>query len=395
MPHVIGYDTLNEPSPGYIGIERLSRALPVYNGAPQLTGFESLMIPAGFAREVPLVERKHLRQEITGRVRLNPDGVSAWRDPRRDVWRSHGVWDVDARGEPRLLRDDYFSGVKAFSDCMLPFARRYAEAMRAEHPDAIAFVEGEPGAAEPLRWDGDIPVVNASHWYDLLTLITKRYDPAAALVWGSDGTVTGVEAVRASFKAQIGEHVEASRRYLGGAPTLIGEFGLPYDLDGGRAYGSGDWSAQEAALASYYDALDANLCHSAHWNYTADNDNRWGDGWNQEDLSIFSRDQQRARPDDPDAGARALKGFCRPCVHAAAGTPVRQELAQDTHSFTLEIDVDAQVQAPTEVFVPLVHFPRFPEGLTVTSGETHYDRATQLLHWRAAAPGRQTLTIRR
>ena len=46
-----------------------------------------------------------------------------------------------------------------------------------------------------------------------------------------------------------------------------------------------------------YDALDELLLHSTQWNYTASNRNdlRIGDGWNQEDLSIFTRDQQ----DDP------------------------------------------------------------------------------------------------
>ncbi len=43
---------------------------------------------------------------------------------------------------------------------------------------------------------------------------------------------------------------------------------------------------------------------------------QFGDGWNQEDLSIWSADQVDD-PADPDAGARALQGFCRPWVRAA------------------------------------------------------------------------------
>jgi hypothetical protein len=242
-----------------------------------------------------------------------------------------------------------------------------------------------------LRWDSDIPVVNASHWYDLLTLITKRYDPAAALVWGNLAPVKGDQAVRESFKRQIGAHLEMSREHLNDAPTLIGEFGIPYDLNDGRAFTTGDFSEQEAALGSYYDALDAHLSHSAQWNYTADNSNRWGDGWNQEDLSLFSADQLGRK--DPDAGARALKGFCRPCVQAAAGIPRRQEFALDRRSFTLEVENDPRIKAPTEVFIPLVHFPVEHTKVEVSSGSVTYDVEKQTLEWRGAQSGMQVLKV--
>jgi hypothetical protein len=41
----------------------------------------------------------------------------------------------------------------------------------------------------------------------------------------------------------------------------------------------------------YYNAMNTNLLHTMLWNYTADNDNTWGDQWNQEDFSIFSTTQ--------------------------------------------------------------------------------------------------------
>ncbi len=71
-----------------------------------------------------------------------------------------------------------------------------------------------------------------------------------------------------------------------------------------------------------YDALDALQLSSTQWNYTASNRNdlRVGDGWNQEDLSIFSPDQAGdPGRNDPDAGARGLLGFCRPYAPLAQG----------------------------------------------------------------------------
>ena len=55
------------------------------------------------------------------------------------------------------------------------------------------------------------------------------------------------------------------------------------------------------------------LMNSTQWNYTASNrnDQAVGDGWNQEDLSIYSIDQ-RSDPADINSGGRALKGFVRP-----------------------------------------------------------------------------------
>ncbi len=385
MDHVLGYDSLNEPAAGYVGIADLREPLPVYHSAPRLTGFESLTIPAGFPARVPRVERRGLRQEVAGEVLLNPEAISAWRDPAADVWRREGVWEADAAGRPHLLRPTHFAGVRFFADCVVPFVKRYAAALRAVDPGAILFIEGEPEAEEPLRWDDpESPVVNASHWYDLLTLTTKHYDPEACLVWGSGEVVEGAELVRASFRAQIAAHVADSRRYLGGAPTLIGEFGLPYDLDGGAAYRTGDFSEHVAALDAYYEALDANLVHSAQWNYTADNDNAHGDRWNGEDLSIYSREQ----------GGRAVPGFCRPTLRAAAGIPQGQRFDRMSGTFTLVVEVDGAVSAPTLVYLPRLHYPGGP-AVAVTSGSAAYDEAAQLLTWRGAAPGRQVLIVRR
>lgn len=43
-------------------------------------------------------------------------------------------------------------------------------------------------------------------------------------------------------------------------------------------------------------ALDKNLLSFTLWNYAANNTNARGDGWNDEDLSLFSRDQQARVP---------------------------------------------------------------------------------------------------
>ena len=57
--------------------------------------------------------------------------------------------------------------------------------------------------------------------------------------------------------------------------------------------------------------MEANLVSCTLWNYTADNSNGRGDQWNGEDLSLFSRDQQKDAA-DINSGGRALAAGTRP-----------------------------------------------------------------------------------
>ena len=90
-----------------------------------------------------------------------------------------------------------------------------------------------------------------------------------------------------------------------------------------------------------YNALDTLLINSTQWNYTASNRNDLaiGDGWNQEDLSIFSRDQQ-TNPADINSGGRALAGFVRPYAMATQGTPRKMKFDRVTGLFDYTFDAD-------------------------------------------------------
>ena len=72
-----------------------------------------------------------------------------------------------------------------------------------------------------------------------------------------------------------------------------------------------------------------------------------------------------------------------------------QSFARERSSFRLEVDVDPELQAPTVVYVPRVHFPDLARHgrITVTSGDLSYDEASQLLSWSGSEAGRQSLTL--
>ena len=167
-----------------------------------------------------------------------------------------------------------------------------------------------------------VRTVNASHWYDITVLRTKEFEYPDAVDPCTGLPGAGSVAVRDRYVTELAT-IDAAGRTLdpSGAPTLIGECGIPFDLADGAAYaawarderGREHWSSQLVAQSLMYDALDRLLLSSTQWNYTASNRNTadCGDGWNQEDLSIYSRDQADAAA-GLGSGGRAIAGFSRP-----------------------------------------------------------------------------------
>jgi hypothetical protein len=93
------------------------------------------------------------------------------------------------------------------------------------------------------------------------------------------------------------------RLFLVPYPTMIGEIGIPFDMDGRKAYGwtnggryRGDFSSQQRALDASLNATDGpNSLSYTVWTYCPDNVHPWGDLWNMEDLSLWSEDDLRPR----------------------------------------------------------------------------------------------------
>ncbi len=357
IDHVIGFDTLNEPGSGWIG-QRLSERRGLLRGAAW-TPLDGLAAASGHPRTLPLLEG--------GEICVNPTGISIWRDGHGDPFRAAGAWDVDAAGTPVALDDDFFTkragvAIDHDRDFMQPFYQRVADTIRSVRPDWLIFAEADPfraltgegfPAAMPPR------TVNASHWYDLAALVHKRFDIEDHVDLGRR-KLAGRDAIRAAYRAQLERLAGVGARLNGGSPTLIGECGIPFDMNGAAVYAAWAagarapdiWSAQTAALALMYDVFDELLLSSTQWNYTVSNRNdaMVGDGWNQEDLSIWSVDQVDAAAGS--AGGRAVAGFCRPHCKAAKGTIVRVSWDSEARRFECLVDVDLSIDQPTEIYLP-------------------------------------------
>jgi hypothetical protein len=345
-----------------------------------------MALGSGYPQEVDFYKWRLAGFRRTGRRTVNAGRHVVWQDGKPGVWLANGVWDVDGNGAPRLIRPDHFArngaGERADfnNDYLRPFANRYAREIRAVDPSAIIFVEGVPHET-PLRWGpDDAPdIVHAPHWYDGLTLALHRFLPFAAADVYRRGLVLGRRRAQRSREEQLAALQDWSEREMNGVPTLIGEFGIPFNLNRGQAYRTGDYSRQIEALDANYRALDANLLSGTLWNYTADNDNEWGDRWNNEDFSIFSPDQ-RLRPEDLNSGGRALDACVRPYARRTAGTPNRMSFDVRRARFEYEFEHYPTIAAPTEIYVPRLHYP---DGYTVfvSDGSVSEDADEQLLRY--------------
>ena len=160
-----------------------------------------------------------------------------------------------------------------------------------------------------------------------------------------------------------------------------------------KAYRSRDFSAQERSYNRTFRALEDNLLSYTLWNYTADNTNDYGDMWNAEDLSLFSRDQQ-SNPGEINSGGRALKAVLRPFPFKVAGEPLVQEFDYRNGHFVFEFKGDSSVTAPSEFYLPNLQYPHGCDVL-LSDGTFTLDRGAQLLTYTAGGLAVHRIEIKR
>lgn len=469
---VIGWDSLNEPNPTYIGLDDI-RQLPEkwkLRQGPMPSPAQSMKLGVGQSQRLQNWVFSSLGPKKAGEVIIDPEGATIWLgkdvpEPgekwgwKRDaswplgqcLWEAHGVWNS---GTGEVLRPDHFKvseGHDFVSKYWLPFWRKYASAIRGVHTEAIMFLQPpvfEPPPMELTAEDLGKRACVSCHFYDGLTLITKHWNwfnaDALGLLRGKYSALIfalrfGPKAVRKAMRDQLGYLRDDTLLVLGRYPTLIGEIGVPFDLDKKRSYygdakgqGIGDYTDQTKALDASLNACDGtNLLSYTLWTYCADNTHKWGDGWNGEDLSIWSADDakkssggreeditasatttlvsrpgsskgnkaedgqavvvdsynpassqsppSRSRLDELCNGTRSAPAFWRPYPIAIVGTPVSIDFDVRSSLFHLVVDIGTGrdkdgdnieppgEDVPTEVFLPLIHYAADEEHASAPS----------------------------
>ena len=294
------------------------------------------------------------------------------------IWAMHGVWDIDTGF---VLRPDYFKyrpindghemvEVSFLSDYWKPHWLAYSMHIRTLHPEAIVFIQPPVFAPPPSFTENELNgrCAYTPHYYDGLTLVSKHWNwfnaDALGLLRGRyKGKLQAVKigewAIRRSLRQQIGyllddvgvlgdkatetaagSNTRASASSIslsvgkagaqpipqGKYPTIIGEIGTPFDMDNKRSYGYGSGGRYLGNYFSQQKALDASLnacdgeraCNWTVWTYVADDhSHEWGDGWNMEDLSLWSGDDlvERAEGDDSEKTKQLECREVREVVH--------------------------------------------------------------------------------
>lgn len=381
LKNIAGFGTMNEPSSGYIGLDDLSQSLGQLNNGFMPTAFEGMVLGEGIAQEVEFWSSSvwsWLRGKSDGKTLVDPKGVRAWKSGHHCVWQNEGIWRIGSNGQPELLKPKHFANADFGKDFYVPFTTKFTQSIQRVLSKSMIFIEMPPMELGPASSFPDIDpkviphAVNAMHWYDGATLVLCSWSDYFTIDFFSKSLVFRQSTRRAMHEAQL-KHINSFGKKMHNAPTLIGEVGIPFNLNGGKAYKDGDLSAQVAAMDHTVSCLEANMLSFTLWCYAADNSNEFGDLWNLEDLSLASPDTERhvqimTRNHHRDDAARALIAFSRPHATRVAGKPLKSQFALQQLRYELQYTSDKHkaISAPTEIFVPHVHYPH---GYKVTASD--------------------------
>lgn len=306
---VIGWESLNEPNRGLVGHHDLS-IIPdeqkLRKGTTP-TAWQAILTASGRACEVDTWEFGGLGPYKSGSALVDPEGQTVWlqsdyddthygfkRDPGwklgECLWAQHGVWDPSS---DTLLKKDYFSkdpsngksiDYEYFTNkWFMQYYRKQRDAIRSVFPEVILLCQPPVLEIPPTlknTADDDPNMVFAPHYYDGITLITKKWNR----IWNVDvfgvlrgkyltpafAIKIGETAIRNCFRDQLAAIQEEGATHMGEHPCVFTEFGIPYDMDDRYAYKTGDYSSQIAAMDANHFALEAS--HAAGfslWVYCA------------------------------------------------------------------------------------------------------------------------------
>ena len=157
MPHVIGFDTLNEPSIGWIGKPLSYRHLersevnpaPVTPG-PAWSPLDGLAVSQGCTADIPFLQFDVQSRAVlpVRKDRVNEKGVEIWYPNHQCPFEAAGAYRLTEDG-PEVLDEDFFRvrngrQLDSEADFMVPFFHRVASAIREVKQDWMVFAEIDP-----------------------------------------------------------------------------------------------------------------------------------------------------------------------------------------------------------------------------------------------------------
>lgn len=312
-----------------------------------------------------------------------------------DLRASHGIDGIDVMGTLDLNL--------SFVVYLVDLYRRLGEAIVAEHPEAIIWLEEGGGALDDLVGSafGNVnlykpeeldQIVFTPHWYpDIYPYLGFNEPPREFVI---------EEWEDRDFSMELGAKMDAVLESFGSVPVVFGEFGTYFnynyaskefwDTPGIEDSVANDYRISAEILNNYYEAFEKLFAGRMLWCFSVNNSYSEGDLWNYEDFSIM----------DPEGNPRADLAWCRPYPRFLSGKPLETYFNSDFHYYDSDKgEVDPwrefylrmggkETDAPTEIFVPRV---QYGAGFYVwlSDGWCTFDSASNTLYWYPSddAPG--------
>lgn len=470
---ILGFEVFNEPHRGFVelhGWDKWCYETDLHIGHyPSM--LQSLALGSGYAQNVPYyVKSWPFPTKVSHYSRVDPKGKSVWSDGGECIWRSHGAWEWNEKsGKASAPRPDFFtsdprpgsategSRIEWYRDCYAPFLARFADRMRRKHAGLQLWFEPIPNEFQPpwpspevlsalnddqrealreaalnqryaaqthIQTARPSNIVFAPHFYDLNVLFAKLYKGMSVNVQGlSRGMFIlkalyfGEEGLKKNYTHQLTNLVSYARSSLGELPIVVGEIGIPFDVNEGRALQSGDYTVQSQLLDALAHGMEQSKVSGwSWWNYNPHNTIENGDYWNQEDFSVVCSDSAAAdrnlRPqfeqDDLYKDARCLDAIIRPYASRIAGVPVESKWDRYAIEFTLKYAESLRFQEltktaedgdesspPTVIYLPRYHFQGRKLDVQVSDGHYELDLQRQIfIHTPSVRRPGTTHTIR-
>lgn len=428
---IIGWESLNEPGHGYIGIwdlNAISESLVHVKLGPSPTPFQGMLLGQGIAQKVdtytfstigfrkgcPVSVRPTRGCWLEPQDLLQIDSKYEWKRswPGGCIWMLHGVYnDVGELKQPHYFRSSEFTTDERrfVQTYFLKHWRRFCRIVHDINDHWFVLMQAPVNHAPPdfreLGWSLDVArTVYTPHYYDGLTLMLKRWQPVNVDMIGLTrhqyrasifAVRIGRRAIRTSMANQLKYIKSEGNCILGNIPCLVSEIGIPYDMNNKRAYTDGLYAHQIEAMDANHNALEASTLSHTLWNYTACNTHEDGDHWCGEDLSIWSMDDCKINSQGmSDDGVRAAIAVIRPTPVAVCGKIQKYSFDIYKAEFCLHLigAPTSEITAPTKLFVPEYHFPRANTEIILSGGETRWTEH-QHLEWVHGA-GKHFILIR-
>ncbi|EPS36134.1 hypothetical protein H072_10324 [Dactylellina haptotyla CBS 200.50] len=489
LDNVIGFDPMNEPTPGYLGLEALTEfpenvylhlgLMPSAIQGMALAGGARVEDIYMYRRSWPGPSVRPMNPEVT----LNSKHHKAWVGP--DIWKDLGVYKLSASGKPQCgekgytyFRCEHDTGepINFERDYYVPFIRQYQAAIKKALAGGKAadwmFVEPIPNLDPPsFKYQTALPssrrpsfssstdlsneiathdnLVYAPHWYDVRVLYEKALwytvtfnvtelakgsrEMGALTYYGKSGLLDNYTAQFATRVEQLAvfrppnpetQTLDTAVDKIKSTPTplLIGETGVPFDMNNQSAYEDGNIHSQLVMMNAMCAAMERLMMNWTLWTLSLETDClrnadgtlgspfACGEGWNSEDFSVVSLDPAMTEvPFDPSQknpappvndnghiltrgrlfgdlykGCRATGSWVRPYAPKTAGDPKHAGFDAPNATYKMVYQAsqgNTEISRTTEIFVPVYHYMRREvtliwsvqqeSGDAVLEGKTH------------------------